>query len=282
MYAMGRSLKAGVEKKLAIPFAPRLRQEWANPRLHSRNGAQILDRRAHAIDRKLVRRRVVHDAALADLFPARFELRLDQNDRLDADSLQRVPVVPLPRRATAGSTRVAEIKDTSMDTKLMPGTQFTRFEVAGIGALAQAHPRIPGAGLRQSARIRYPQRSTPAAPCCSMQSVKPPVDVPMSAHCRPLRSICQRVKSGLQLESAAADVALLFPQHPQQRSCRRREAPGFSTFCWLTNTRPARISACARSAGRRQPALEQQLIQANSHRNGGGNTLLYLAVSRVL
>ena len=57
-----------------------------------------------------------------------------------------------------------------------------------------------------------------------MQSVKPPVDVPISAQCRPLRSICQREECGLQLESAPADVALLLSQHPEQRGLLDRGA----------------------------------------------------------
>ena len=101
-----------------------------------------MDRRAHAINRELVRGRVVHDAALADLFPARFELRLDQNDGLDWS-----PGFSRTAASTAGSTSVAEIKDTSMDTKLISEPKIARLEVAGIGALAQAHARISAQGL---------------------------------------------------------------------------------------------------------------------------------------
>jgi hypothetical protein len=114
VYAMGlKHLKAGVEKKFAI--ALRSLASAKNGRIgdFGVSGAQILDRRTNAIDRKLVGGRVVYDATLADLFPARFKLWLDQNYRLNADSLQRVPSSP-------SYTRVAEIKDTSMDTKLIP------------------------------------------------------------------------------------------------------------------------------------------------------------------
>ena len=63
---------------------------------------------------------------------------------------------------------------------------------------------------------------------------------------------------GLQLESAAADVALLFAQYPQS-AVSSTEAPGFSTFCWLTSTRPARISACARSLEGANPRSNSNL-----------------------
>ena len=87
MYAMGRKhLKAGVEKKFAIP----LRSCASSPaskdggiRDFAMGSAQVLDRGANAINRELVRSWVVYDSALAYLFPARFKLRLDQDDRLD-------------------------------------------------------------------------------------------------------------------------------------------------------------------------------------------------------
>jgi hypothetical protein len=37
---------------------------------------------AHAINRELVRRRIVHDASFAHVFPARFKLRFNQDDHL--------------------------------------------------------------------------------------------------------------------------------------------------------------------------------------------------------
>ncbi len=74
-----------------------------------------MHRGAHAIDGQLVRGRVVHDAALADVFPARFELRLDENHGLQGGfRASRTAAI------TAGSTSVAEMNDTSMDTKLIP------------------------------------------------------------------------------------------------------------------------------------------------------------------
>ena len=97
-----------------------------------------MDRRAHAIDRELVRSRVVYDAALADLFPARFELRLDQDDGLEG-----VPRT-LPHRGDHRRQHQRGGDERHIHGyKTDPRTQIARLEVAGIGALPQAHPRIP-------------------------------------------------------------------------------------------------------------------------------------------
>ena len=82
MYAMGlKDLKAAKEKELTIPFRPSGSDPTSSKdggiRDFTLPGAEIEDRRAHAIDRELVCSRVEHDAALADVFPARFELRFD-------------------------------------------------------------------------------------------------------------------------------------------------------------------------------------------------------------
>jgi hypothetical protein len=87
VYAIGlKDLKAAKEKKFTIPFRPSGSSSapTSDPspskdgriRNFGLQGAEIEDGRAHAINRELVCSRVVHDAALADVFPARFELRL--------------------------------------------------------------------------------------------------------------------------------------------------------------------------------------------------------------
>src|ERR1700733_16263710 len=79
-------LKAGVEEKFTIPLRSRTRSPSAKNRRVSdfaQVSAEILGRRTNAINRELVRSRVVYDTTLADLFPARFELWLDQDDRLE-------------------------------------------------------------------------------------------------------------------------------------------------------------------------------------------------------
>ena len=89
-------------------------------------GSKIMHRRAHAINRQLVCGGIVHDASLADVFPARFELWLDQDDSLNAAARS-----PRTAASTAGSTSVAEMNDTSMDTKLIPGGQIAGLEGSG-------------------------------------------------------------------------------------------------------------------------------------------------------
>src|ERR1700677_3950942 len=74
--------EANAEKKLPIPASPAPSTKDGRIRELAGRGAKIMHRRAHAIDGQLVRGRVVHNAALADVFPARFELRLDENDSL--------------------------------------------------------------------------------------------------------------------------------------------------------------------------------------------------------
>src|SRR5271163_2148354 len=171
-----------------------------------------MNRRAHAINRQLVRRRVAHDAALADMFPARFELRLYQDDRLDP-ALATVPHRGKHRRQHQGSGNKRYIHGYEAD----PGTQFARLEVTRIGAFAQAHARISaqslgnlpvpgihrhnaGGTMLQHAIGETTGRGTNISTVPGVE-----IDVPT-------------IERGLQLEPAAADVALLFSQYPQQRS----------------------------------------------------------------
>src|SRR5579859_4992995 len=144
---MGRKpLKAYVEKKFAIPLsacAYSAASQDRGIRDLAVRGAQVLDRGANTVDRKLVRRRVVYDTALAHLLPARFKLRLDQNYRLEDDSVQGMPRGyshgPDHRRQhqCGGDKRYIH------GYKADPRAQVAGFEVAGIGTLAQGHPRIP-------------------------------------------------------------------------------------------------------------------------------------------
>jgi hypothetical protein len=79
-----KDLKAAKEKKLTIPLRPSASDFACDPTSPNQGrirnfrfqGAEVEDGRAHAIDRELVCNWVVHDAALADVFPACFELRL--------------------------------------------------------------------------------------------------------------------------------------------------------------------------------------------------------------
>ena len=79
-----KDLKAAEEKKLTIPFRPsRTPAPTSTKDGRIRNfglqGAEVEDGRAHPIDRELVCSRVVHDAALADVFPC--PLRIEASPR---------------------------------------------------------------------------------------------------------------------------------------------------------------------------------------------------------
>ncbi len=86
----------------------------------------------------------------------------------------------------------------------------------------------------------------------------------MSTQCRPRKVDLPTGKRGFQLESTAADVALVFSQHPQQRSIVDGGA-GLLDFLLVDQHPPGQDQRLRPFAGRRQPPLEQQLIQAVSH-----------------
>src|SRR4029077_15909353 len=87
---------------------------------------------------------------------------------------------------------------------------------------------------------------TRAAPCCKRQSVNPPVDVPTSRQTLPATSTCQCSRAA---SSVRPPRLTYMRSSPSRRMSAEPStaAPAFSTFCPLTSTLPARISACARS-----------------------------------
>src|SRR5450755_457301 len=140
-----KHLKAGVEKKFAIPLRSRACAPSAEDgliRYFGVNCAKILDRGTNASNRELVRRRVVHDAALADLVPSCLELWLDQDDslehdRLDDDRFKRAPRLLLHRAEHRGQYQRGGDKRHIHGYKTDARAQSARFEVARIGTLAQ-------------------------------------------------------------------------------------------------------------------------------------------------
>ena len=110
--ASGGRRKLGVEQEFAVAFAAENRRfdpfECA--------AAEVPERGFHLWHGGLLRRLVAHDSALADQFPAHFELRFHQ----DHDLARLAGAAPSPEdtaRITAGSTSVAEMKETSMAMK---------------------------------------------------------------------------------------------------------------------------------------------------------------------
>jgi len=114
----------------------------------------------------------------------------------------------------------------------------------------------------QSGQNRYDGQSTCAAPCCKRQSVNPPVEAPTSKQARPCTSDGPVLQRSGQLEPAAAHVGCSQPSMADRRHPRDRRA-GFSTF-WLSppRTRPARMSARARSRLGTSPRSTSRSLRA--------------------
>ena len=98
------------------------------------------------------------------------------------------PAPPAPR----GSTSVAEINDTSI-ARNAGAAHPPAAPAAAPPPQAAAHSSAPAESPRASRRrllrdlpIAVSTASTRAAPCCSMQSVNPPVEAPISTHVTPV------------------------------------------------------------------------------------------------
>ena len=100
-----------VQQKLSIAFTT---QDWGfdHVGLGASQGQQCL---TNFFDCRRLHRRVAHNAALPYLLAAGFELRLYQNNDLPAHALEAAP--GKAAAITAGRTRVAEMKETSITTR---------------------------------------------------------------------------------------------------------------------------------------------------------------------
>src|SRR4029077_10177068 len=83
-------------------------------------------------------------------------------------------------------------------------------------------------------------------PCCSRQSVNPPVEAPTSRHILPTTSICQYTSARSSLSPPRLTYLRSSPSRRTTASSSPC-APALSTFWSLTNTLPARMRAWARS-----------------------------------
>src|ERR1035441_10688234 len=79
-----------------------------------------------------------------------------------------------------------------------------------------------------------------------MQSLNPPVEAPTSRHTLPLRSICQCSRAFSSLRPPRLTYRRSSPSR-RSVAVESMDAPALSTFCSLTRTFPASMSACARS-----------------------------------
>ena len=104
------SLELAVQQEFAIPFSA---QNWGFDMVRA-GAAQSEQSLANLIDCGYLYKRIAHDATFPDLGAASFELRLYQNDDLSASAL--LQSLRKAAAMTAGSTSVAEMKETSMTT----------------------------------------------------------------------------------------------------------------------------------------------------------------------
>ncbi len=136
-------------------------------------------------------------------------------------------------------------------------------EVTGIGTLQQGH-----AGISAQAFSDLPVAGIDCdhAGCAMLQhavgkTARGGADIHAVA---PVEIDLPTGQRGFQLEPAPADVALLLPQHAQQRSILNR-APGLFHLLLVDQHAPGQDQGLRPFSRRRQTLLDQQLIQAVPH-----------------
>ena len=137
---------------------------------------------------------ITNNAALAYLFSADLELRLYQHNHLCRP--ERCAPAGKALRITAGSTSVAEMKDTSIAMKFTVSPIASRSKIARVRLLQQANPRVltqfeihlPIAGI---------DRNDPRRAMLQQAVRKSPVEAPTSRQIVPATSIfqCSRARS---------------------------------------------------------------------------------------
>jgi len=130
--------KASVEKKLTIPFGS------SNGRIREFAGrsAKLMQGLANPVDGELVRGRVAYDASLADVFPARFKLRLNQHYDLDHSLQGDSPALPHRGDHCREHQRGRNERNVH-GYKTNSRGKIARLEVSGVGALQQGDPWVP-------------------------------------------------------------------------------------------------------------------------------------------
>ena len=212
-----------------------------------RNGLDDLPaQRAHAIrdfvDRQLVRLGVAHDASLAHMLAPRLKLRLDQNHGLSErrrgsqDRLQQ-------QRGRDERDVHRQQRDRRSFTPLF---QCSRSKKPRIGALHQPHPRVVAQLHGNLAEARIDGGHVRRA--MLQQAIGKPSR--RGAHVQAAASLdgdWPMFERRGQLHSPAAHIRLLLAQQADRRASCAQTSPALSIFCSRTSTRPARISARARS-----------------------------------
>ena len=118
-------------------------------------------------------RGIAHDALFADLFPSCLELGLDQADGVAA--------LPAEAPTSAGQNQLERDKR-HVHRRRNPARPGSAPASDSARSCAPYTPRARRCGASSRAdRSRRPRRRPFRAPFCSIQSVKPPVEAPMSA-----------------------------------------------------------------------------------------------------
>src|ERR1700723_986759 len=113
-----------------------------------------------------------------------------------------------------------------------------------------------------------------------MQSVKPPVEAPMSTQGRPGSKMDQWARACSSLRPPRLTYLRSEPRRRMEASAGM-EAPGLSMRCSLTRTRPARMRAWARSRDAAWPLSTRSLSRRIfSWRSFGGLVLVRFYVAR--
>ena len=166
-------------------------------RSRARRGPRLAGRLGDAEDRLAAVARVADDAP-ADPLAAELELRLDHRQQLAArlqagddggQDLGQRDEGDVDRREVG---RRREGREGSISRALSRSITVTRGRRAATG---------------RSGRRRRRRAATRAAPRCSMQSVKPPVEAPTSRQSRPSSVDPERLERVVELDPAARDEA---------------------------------------------------------------------------
>ena len=133
---------------------------------------------------------------------------------------------------------------------------FTR-SITCTRRVRRAAARAAGFGPRRAAITR-------AAPCCSRQSVKPPVEAPTSRQRSPVTSTCERRRRRLELVAAARDVARRLARRAMLGVAGDGGAGLVHHRAARPVTRPAMTSACARLRVSASPRSTSSSVQAGA------------------
>ena len=124
---------------------------------------------------------IPHNTLFSNFIFSRLKLRLYKTYHL-CIILQEVPLPAI-------STFVREINETSTDAKSSSSSMSSRCDIPEYSSFPCRQPSHPDGASMQTVHIRHQPNTTFTAPFCSIQSVNPPVDAPISIHTFPSRLI---------------------------------------------------------------------------------------------